>query len=182
MTALLPVSCGDTENEYEQGVTYFVFDNATHQDATLASCMNSVSPGAFCTITMSGSGGGTTFNFSSNQGLSTSQTANAIDLRRTCVLGYNNGIIVGFGNLDYPAVFYAYDRECPNCYDPANLQFKSRPITVSQDGIGTCSACKRKYNLNTGGNIVSEESNERGSALTRYRATTTGSYGVLSVN
>ncbi len=174
------VSCGNTENTYTTGTTFFVFDNSTHQDATLASAMNSTSPGVFCIITKgAGAGGSTVFSFKNNQGLSSSKTANAVDLRRTSILGYNNAIIVGFGNLDMPAVFYAYDRECPNCFDPDMLPMKSKPLSISNDGIATCSVCHRKYNLNTGGNIISGDA---GKSLTRYRAATTGGYGVLTVN
>lgn len=177
---LMFISCGNSEYTYQRGVTYFIFDNSTHQDATLASAMNSTSPGVFCTIIKSvGTGGSTVFKFTNNQGLSSSKTANAVDLRRTIVLGYNDALIVGFGNLDMPAVFYAFDRECPNCFDPDVYPMKSKPLSVSSDGIATCSVCHRKYNLNTGGNIISGDA---GKSLTRYLASTTGGYGVLSIN
>lgn len=42
-------------------------------------------------------------NFSNNQGLSSRQAKNAVDQKYTYVLGLNNGIIVGFGNLEDPA-------------------------------------------------------------------------------
>jgi hypothetical protein len=56
---------------------------------------------------------------------------------------------------------------------------KSYPITVNSSGIGTCSKCGRKYDLNNGG-IIS--SGDGGKKMTRYRCGTTDAYGVLSVN
>ena len=93
-------------------------------------------------------------------------------------MGRNNGLIVGFGNLDNPAIFYAYDAECPNCYNPSALPVRSYKLSVSSSGIATCANCKRSYNLNTGGNIVAGSA---GNLLERYRATTTGPNGLLHV-
>ena len=104
---------------------------------------------------------------------------NGIDARRTLILGYNNGIIVGYGSLNVPPIFYAYDRECPNCFDPNALPVKSKPLSVSTNGLATCKVCKRQYDLNNDGFVSSGDNGKR---LTRYRANTTGPFGVLSVN
>ena len=69
----------------------------------------------------------------------------------------SNGLIVGFGNLDTPAHFYAYDLQCPNCFDIDALPQRNYELTVTGTGIATCKTCHRSYNLNTGGNIVSGE-------------------------
>ena len=44
-------------------------------------------------------------------------------MHRTCALGIYNKtvIIVGYGNLSSPAVFYCYDSQCPNCYAETNM-------------------------------------------------------------
>ncbi len=172
LAALALTACGDTENLYSSAYCRLTFDNSTHNDATLASAMTPTSGGVFVTITASG----TTFSFSSNQGLSSTTAMTALEQQRGFSLGYNNGIIVGYGTVDN--TFYCYDRECPNCFDPEALPVKSYKITVNTFGIASCSTCHRKYDCNSGG-LVSD--GDAGTKLTRYRATTTGPYGVLTI-
>ena len=182
LTALLVVclmACGNTENEFTAGSCYFIFDNSAHQDATLAGAMNPNAPGIFCTITTEMRNGANYFNFSSSAGQNSSQIYNALDKRRTLALGFNDGIIVGFGALNQPPVFYAFDRECPNCFDPNAIPIKSRALSVGTDGQATCGVCHRKYDLNNNGFVSSGDDGKR---LTRYRAATTGPFGILSVN
>ena len=94
----------------------------------------------------------------------------------------SNGIIVGYGNLSTGAsgayTFYAYDAQCPNCFDYNAIPVKSYPLTMNTAGIATCAKCKRQYNMNTGGNCV----NDSGKGLTTYRSSTTGAFGYLVVN
>lgn len=178
LLALLPVACEDAQHEYTINVAYFVFDNSIHQDATLAAAMNVNSPGIFCQISQSMKGGATQFDFMNNAGVSSSLTANAKDQQRRIILGHNNGILVGYGNLNTPATFYAYDRECPNCFDPTAIPLKSKPLSMSHNGLATCAVCHRQYDMNNGGNIVSGDS---GNKMTRYRGTCTGPFGTLAV-
>ncbi len=179
LSCALLAACGNTESEYTRGTCYFIFDNAVHQDATLASAMNAAAPGIFCTITQTVKGGAESFVFSNNAGQTSSKNLNAIDARRTLILGYNNGLIVGFGTLNIPAVFYAFDRECPNCFNPNDIPIRSKPLSVSTSGLASCPVCHRQYDLNNDGFISSGEPGKR---LTRYHATTTGPFGVLAVN
>ena len=155
-----------------------ILDNSTHNDATLAAAMTSYS-GTFVTITLTNHGGARYFKFNSNQGTSSESILDAIDQRRTMILGMNDGLIVGYGNLTDPLIFYAFDRECPNCFDPNAIPIKTHPLTMSSNGIATCKTCHRQYDMNNNGFISSGENGKR---LTRYRATTTGPFGVLSVN
>ena len=67
----------------------------------------------------------------------------------------------------------------PNCFDLRELPLRNYELTINNMGIATCNHCHRKYNLNTGGNIVSGGS---GKKLTRYRANSTGPFGVLGVS
>ena len=177
--AVVMSACGDTVHEYTLGACYFVFDNNTHQDATLASAMNVNAPGVFCVITKATRNGANYFDFTNSSGLSSSSILNAIDTRRTLVLGYNNGIIVGYGVIGVPATFYAYDRECPNCFDPAAIPIKSKPLSLTSNGLATCPVCHRQYDLSNDGFVTAGDNGKR---LTRYRAATTGPFGVLSVN
>lgn len=164
-------SCGDTTDLYSRSACYLVIDNSMHQNFELASAMQY--PGAFVTITTPGK----KFHFVSNQGGSSDAFFNAIDERRSFILGYNGALIVGYG-LSIDRTFYAYDRECPNCYDPDALPRRSHPVKVDEQGIATCSNCHRSYDLNNGG-IVSQ--GDGGKQMTRYPASTTGPYGILVV-
>ena len=179
LTVVLLTGCGDSSNEYTIGTCYVVIDNGIHQDATLAGAMNPNAPGIFCIVKRNTRGGVTYFDFTNNAGVSSSKPFNAIDTRRTLIMGQNNGIIVGYGTLNTPPIFYAYDLECPNCFDPNAIPVKSKPLSISTNGIATCSVCHRQYDLNNNGFI---SSGEGGNKLTRYHANTTGPFGVLAVN
>lgn len=179
LAVILLTGCGESENEFTTGACYVVIDNAIHQDATLAGAMNPQAPGIFCIVKRNTRAGVTYFDFANNAGVSSSKPLNAIDTRRTLIVGHNNGIIVGYGTLNIPPTFYAYDLECPNCFDPNAIPIKSKPLSLSTNGIATCSVCHRQYDLNNNGFI---SSGEAGNKLTRYRANTTGPFGVLAVN
>lgn len=172
-------SCGDSEFEYTDSRCYVIIDNSAHQDPTLAAAMNPMSPGTFCQISESLIGGARHFVFKSNLGQESKSVENAIDQRRSFIFGYNNAIIVGFGSMDYPPQFYAFDAECPNCFDPMAIPVRSKRLQLSDTGIATCASCKRQYNMNTGGNIVSGDG---GKKMTRYRGATDGPFTVLRVN
>jgi hypothetical protein len=176
---LLWISCGDSKEEFSSVRCYLLVNNQEHQDATLASAMNPASPGVFCLIQQTMKAGAPHFFFKNNQGSQSLSNFHAKEQRMHFIIGYNNGVIVGYGNLDQPAIFYAYDYQCPNCFDWRQIPRKDYPLSCSSMGIASCKACHRTYNLNTGGNIVQ---GEPGYKLTRYRATTTGPHGVLSVN
>lgn len=179
LTCVLLAGCGNTENEFTVGTCILIIDNSVHQDATLASAMNPAAPGTFCTITTTMKGGAESFVFTNSAGQTSSKILNAIDKKRTMIIGYNNGIIVGFGTLNIPVVFYAFDRECPNCFDPNAIPIRSKPLSVNTNGLASCAVCHRQYDLNNDGFISSGEPGKR---LTRYHAATTGPFGVLSVN
>lgn len=159
---------------YSKYRCYLVIDNAMHQDATLASAMNCMAPGTFCQIVANETG--KKYAFKNNLGVTSESTFTGIDQRLTRILGLNNALIVGFGSLTDE--FYAYDRECPNCFDPDAVPVRSKPLTMDGNGNATCSVCKRQYSMNTGGNCISEGGV---SGMTRYRCGTTGPFGQLTV-
>ena len=128
-------SCGEAEFEYSSAPCYLIIDNSLHQDATLASALTQYS-GTYVTITIITKSGARYFSFTNNVGKHTESIFNAYDERRSLILGYNGGLIVGYGN-SIDGVLYAFDRECPNCFDPNMLPLKSRPLSVSEDGIAT---------------------------------------------
>lgn len=170
-------SCGESEFEYSSTPCYLIIDNSLHHDATLASALTQYS-GTFATITTITKSGARYFSFDNNQGLHSESIFNAYDERRSLVIGKNGAIILGFGN-SVDGILYAYDRECPNCFVPNALPLKSYPLSISTAGIATCSKCHRQYNLNNGG-IISQ--GDKGNKLTRYRCSSTGPYGILTVN
>ena len=170
-------SCGEAEFEYSSAPCYLIIDNSLHHDATLASALTQYS-GTYVTITITTKSGARYFSFTNNVGKHTESIFNAYDERRSLLLGYNGGLIVGFGN-SVDGILYAYDRECPNCFDPNMLPSKSRPLSVSENGIAKCGYCKRQYDLNNGGFI---SYGDKGKKLTRYSCHATGAYGILTVN
>ncbi len=169
-------ACGDTEYEFSKYPAFFIFENNAGRSQALASAMNPMSPGIFCRITTSGAN---YYSFTSNQGLSDKAVKTAIDQNRTVKLGVYNetGIIVGYGNLNSPATFYAYDSQCPNCYKNTSLPRYS--LTMNTDGTADCGSCHRKYDMNNGGLVID---GDQGDKLIRYHATTTGPQGVLQVS
>ena len=108
-------SCGEAEFEYSSAPCYLIIDNSLHHDATLASALTQYS-GTYVTIAITTKSGARYFSFTNNVGKHTESIFNAYDERRSLLLGYNGGLIVGYGN-SIDGVLYAYDRECPNCYD-----------------------------------------------------------------
>lgn len=175
---LLLAGCGDSESEYSTRRCYLVVNNASHLDATLASAMNASAPGVFCKVSTTFSGGASYFTFANNQGQQSQSIFDLEDARRTLTIGLNNAVIVGYAALTQPATFYAFDAECPNCFDPDALPIKTKPLQMTTSGMAVCNVCQRQYSLNNGG-VVS--SGDGGRKLTRYHATSTGPYGVLSV-
>ncbi len=171
-------TCGNTEYEFSNKPCYFIFDNSTHNDPTLAAAMTPYS-GTFVAVTLTFHSGARFFKFNSNQGTSSESKLDGIDTRRSLILGMNEGLIVGYGVLTDPVTFYAYDRECPNCFSPEEMPLRSYPLQISNTGLATCNTCKRKYDMNNGG-ILAE--GEKGNKMIRYRAFSTGPYGILTVN
>lgn len=170
------IACGDVQNEFTSRRCFVLFDNLIHSNAVLAGAMTTNS-GIYVRMTLTFKDGARCFLFENNQGQSSISKLNAKDEKRPQVVGQNDGIIVGYSMVD--PVFYAFDAECPNCFNSDQVQFRSYRLQLSSFNIATCNTCKRKYDLGNGGMIIE---GENGNKLIRYRAATTGPYGVLSVN
>lgn len=176
LLAVLLTACEDSDFTYSKYRNNFRFDNSVHNDATLNSAMNALSPGVFCRISYQLAS--KQYLFQNNQGAQTTSRINAIDEERFAKynqsVGMNNGLIVGYGNLA-DGEFFAYDLMCPNCYDfmssPGNY-----PLTMDAAGMATCAVCHRRYNMNTGGNSL-----DGGKGLTRYSCNKPQPSGILSV-
>lgn len=176
MLLIFFTSCGDTEYEFSNYACNFVFNNNASRSLKLSTAMNQMSPGIFCHISVSGKY--FIFDTNTDQGSQEKVPFIAIDEERSINLGtYNeSGIIVGYGNLNSPAIFYAYDNQCPNCYKEAGLPRYG--LTMETTGKAKCNHCNREYNMNNGG-IIS--GGDHGDKLIRYRCSTTGPQGILSV-
>lgn len=174
--AMLLAACSNAESEYSKQQCYLVFDNAEHNDPTLASALIATAPGTFCRIYIKGAG---KFAFQTNRGLESETAMNSKDAMRTCILGVYNesGIIVGYGTLG--GTLYAYDAQCPNCY--AEAAMPRYLLAMTDSGLAKCRTCGRTYDMNNGGIIAGGQGNGR--KMTRYHATytDTGSHRVLSV-
>lgn len=180
IVCLTLLSCGNALDEFSHRPCYVVVKNNVFNDPALASAMNQTVPGIFCLIKKTMSGSASQFSFSTNMGLSSTQQFTAIEQRMSMIFGLNNGVIVGYGNLDYPATFYAYDKECPNCFDPDAIPIKSKPLTMDDKGHAKCAVCGRVYDMNNRGYIISGET-KNSLPLTRFPASTSGPFGVLVV-
>jgi hypothetical protein len=142
--------------------------------------MNAMSPGVFCTIKYLPNRNA--YFFTSNQGQSSTNNFDAKDTERgnSSRIGMNNGLIIGYANLSNDGSgyhFYAFDAQCPVCFDYNAIPMRSYPLSINGSGIATCANCKRQFNLNTGGNCI----NNTGQ-MTTYRATTAGPFGILFIN
>jgi hypothetical protein len=181
LLACLPLlSCQNAMDEYCRRPCYVVVNNAEHVDETLAAAMNNLTPGVFCLIRKTMSGGASQFSFSTNTGLSSTSLFTAKEQRMSLIFGLNNGVIVGYGNADSPATFYAYDYECPNCFDPDAIPVKSKPLTMDEKGRAKCQVCGRVYDMNNRGYIIEGET-KNSLPLNRFPADTSGPHGVLIV-
>ncbi len=165
------------EGEYSTWPCRFDYDNAIHQDQTLATAMNADSRGVFCKISESG----VYYTFQNNQNMKSQQPKTAEETQRNYVLGVNNGIIVGFQTFNTTPYggFVAYDAQCPNCVRNTNNYLNPKfPLSMSTSGIASCSKCGKKYDLNNGGIIQNGEEGDVG--LEKYLASSTGPLGYLS--
>ena len=178
LTILLATACGDDGFKYSDYHCNLSVDNATHQDATLATAMDANAPGTFCIISSTRKGGALWFTFANNHGLSSESIFNAIDQRLESQkhIGLNGRLIIGYGNMDHPAHFYAYDGECPKCFQPNALPLKSYPLQINSEGIAECAACHLRFNLNLEGICINGSDR-----LITYRAASTGAWGHLQV-
>ena len=162
---LLLSSCSTDEFEYDRKYQcYFTFDCRIHQGTALQNSLNSMSPGLFCMVWSKYDGG---VNHIQMQ-LYNKQTEDAaitteIEARRSCILGANNGLVIGCSTLNNGQL-YAFDRVCPNCEKEGffkTLQWENSGLWLK------CPQCERVYDLNNNGFIVKGEG---GRKLMRYKA------------
>ena len=178
LCAVLLAACSKADGEYSTRPCRFVFNTLRHsQSAALMSATSGT--GVFCRVTLTMHGGARYYHFETNAGLQDEVIFTAEDQQSTVLLGMNSSLIIGYGNLDDPKPFYAYDGECPNCFSPDAIPVRSRPLTLTPSGMATCAVCRRTYNLNTGGNVVG---GDNGTKLTRYHASCSPDGSVAVVN
>lgn len=155
----------------------FVFDTQQHAvSSALLSATNALSPGVFCRVSTVMKGGASYYRFASTGGVTDDVIYTAVDQRTTVTLGMNNGLVFGYGSLSSPTTLYAYDTECPNCFDPNAVPVRAHTLTIGTTGVAVCPTCHREYDMNSGGNITK---GERGKGLTRYQTAWDGR--VLSI-
>jgi nitrite reductase/ring-hydroxylating ferredoxin subunit len=169
LVCLILFSCVTDDFEYEKKYQcYFTFDCGIHQGTTLQNCLNPISPGVFCMVWSQYSGGVNHIQIQLyNKQAEDVAITTDIERRRSCVLGANNGLVIGCSTL-YEGQLYAFDRQCPNCANNGTL----KPLQWENNGLWLkCPKCERVYDLNNNGFIVKGESGDK---LMRYRASYDG--------
>ena len=94
------LACSDADSLYCRYPCRFVFNTNTHSHSA-ALMAAATGRGVFCAITTTLHGGATYYAFNTNMGTSDEVIFTAEDQRSTVLLGLNNRIIVGNGNLDH---------------------------------------------------------------------------------
>ena len=187
LMAITLTACS-SDSEFSTWPCRFSYNNQIHNDATLASAMNSNSRGVFCKISQSTAAGVFYFNFESSDGVTKSSQPMTAEEKQEwqrggIILGINNGIIVGYQTLitDGPfGGFIAYDVQCPNCVRRENNTVNPNyRVSTDSQGIATCPKCGKRYDMNNGGIITNGVENDTG--LEKYIAVTMGPLSVLSV-
>ena len=169
LVCLILFSCVTDDFEYEKKYQcYFTFDCGIHQGTTLQNCLNPISPGVFCMVWSQYSGGVNHIQIQLyNKQAEDVAITTDIERRRSCVLGANNGLVIGCSTL-YEGQLYAFDRQCPNCANSGTL----KALQWENNGLWLkCPKCERVYDLNNNGFIVKGESGDK---LMRYRASYDG--------
>ena len=169
LVCLILFSCVTDDFEYEKKYQcYFTFDCGIHQGTTLQNCLNPISPGVFCMVWSQYSGGVNHIQIQLyNKQAEDVAITTDIERRRSCVLGANNGLVIGCSTL-YEGQLYAFDRQCPNCANSGTL----KAMQWENNGLWLkCPKCERVYDLNNNGFIVKGESGDK---LMRYRASYDG--------
>ena len=161
-------SCSTDDFEYEKKhQCYFTFDCRIHPGTSLQSCLNPMSPGLFCMVWKQEVGVTRHIQLQLyNRQTEDVAITTEIETRRSCILGANNGLVIGCSTLNNGQL-YAFDRICPNCEKEwffKTLQWENSGLWLK------CPQCERAYDLNNNGFIVKGESGDK---LMRYRA----SYG-----
>lgn len=170
------MSCdGDIQREFNS--TYrcrFTFNTTYHPACDLIACVNPQSMGTYCIVRKTADNG-QTYNLSMTlyrKSPTTEAIRTAEETRQQCVLGANNGLIIGrsaFNNGE----LYAYDLSCPSCL----ASNRYNPLAFETGTKVKCATCECSFSLDNNGFAVSGETKER---LQRYHATFNGTILVVS--
>lgn len=163
--ALTSCSSDDVDSKYSSYSASFSL-SPVNTIAPLTNAMSSY--GEFCTITK----GTNTYNFHTlTEDASVNRTALSNYKTFICIAGFivgrSSSTELGTGNYNY----VCYDLACSSCYHD---DLVSRALTLESGGRAYCSRCKRTYDLNNDGLIVS---GNKGTKLERYHI----NYNTLSI-
>ena len=178
LSCIILSSCTADEYEYTTDwQCYFLFDTSIHNVCILNNALNPMSSGVFCMVRQEPKNDVLHLKMQLQDGKTTDDVAitTAAELRRSCILGASNGIVIGYSTLDQQ--LYAFDLQCPNCLK-ANYPYTKYAMQWTNNGLWLkCNHCHRSYDLNNRGVVASGDD---GLKLLRYRA----SYGgrMLSVH
>ena len=153
VAALMLPSCNNVEDTFCKFPCRFMFNTQRHGISLALNTMTST-PGVFCHVSRVLHKGVSYYRFQNSENQCDSVIFTQEDNLTTVHIGVNNGLIIGFGTFDIPPVFYAYDVQCRNCFDPEAIPVKDYTLSMLSGGLARCKACGRIYNLNTGGNVT----------------------------
>lgn len=174
--SLCLASCAADETEYSTSYQcYFMFDTTYHPNSFIKTCVEPLTSGTFCIVTKAPlDGSAYRLNVTPCSGhADPDDIKTAEETRRSCILGCNNGLIIGRSTLNNVEL-YAFDLMCPNCLN-ASLYKKT---AFAHNGLwAKCSYCGRSYDLNNRGVVVE---GDPGNKLLRYRASYSGTVLMVS--
>ncbi len=148
----------------------FQFDLSVHNNTLLNQVVNPLVPGTFVHVSLRWQGGVRHIDLRLASGTAESVALTTAEERqRACILGADNGIVVG---QSYHNGLLAYDAQCPNCL--AESGQTGRPLAFAAAGARlACPRCRRAYSLHDHGAVVEGPA---GKKLMEYVAQSTGRF------
>lgn len=165
-------SCNNdtVESTYAKYRAYFRYDNVMTTQPFYAALTGA---GQYCSV------------YVQNKRLYFSSLTKSDTVSLTAVAYYESfisidGFIAGLSNVPDMNTgtlpWVAYDRACPNCYENDGI---THPLSLKENGFAYCTRCKRTYDLNNLGFLVSGDA---GIKMYRYRIAYNGSNLVIIQN
>ncbi len=170
LTLLSLASCQKAEEEYTTHECHFNFNCTYHNTSRLLDAVNSNE--TFAIVSTKPLSQKTYSVVTSIYGTDDTEDHITTDLetQQRHVLGLSNGLIIGKSIMDQ--TLYAFDRQCPNCFEATNMT--NAPLVWAGSGsMVKCNRCSRTYNLSNRGVVASGEA---GKSLMRYRINYDGTY------
>lgn len=153
MLFLLSSCSDDVQQEYNSKYRcYFTFNSEFHPACDLVPCIAQQSMGTYCIVRRT-TGEGATYNLNLTlfrKETTTEPIRTAEETRQQCIIGANNGLIIGRSALNNGEL-YAFDLMCPDCLERS----KYKPLAFDTSSKVICNECKSTYSLDNNGFPIS---------------------------